>query len=80
MVTKILNSRLTMDRRISENEGPRFVCVPGKWYGAHLQSMQPMKLFRFRPSESETTVLQRTRGDNTIIHGYKPKWARQNCT
>ena len=34
----------------------------------------------FRPSESETTVLQRTRGDNTIIHGYKPKWARQNCT
>ena len=33
--------------------------------------------FHFRSSESETTVLQRTRGDDTILHGYKPK--KKNC-
>jgi len=29
--------------RIFENERPRFVGVPGKWYDAHLQNMQQMK-------------------------------------
>ena len=30
-------------RKISENEGPRFACGPGKWYDARLQSKQSMK-------------------------------------
>ena len=39
--------------RISENEGPRFVCVPDKWYGAHLQSMQPMKQLHQNSGDAE---------------------------
>ena len=45
--------------RISENEGPRFVCVPGKWYDAHLQSMQSMKQLHQNSGDAENPpVLQ----------------------